>query len=551
MLGVVQLLCATRADAYSLFSGGSTKYSILLPAGASEDETKAASELKTYLEMISGADFPIVHTAPKGYRIIIGRCAEAISLADLPRYQKDDESFMYQNYGSDIVICGGSDRGTRYGVYAFLENELGCKWLTYKERYIPSRKSWGFSSLSRRESPAFKIRDVVYWGDYSEPWAIANRNSGYSKFRGCHTFGELVPPDEFFAAHPEYFSLIDGKRMGKGGQLCLSNPALVDICTRRLRKIMKDRPEFLVYDLSQNDNLNHCQCSACKAIDREEGSPSGAMLRFVNKVADNLKDEFPDKYIGTFAYTYTRKPPLKARPRPNVVVRLCSFETCLVHDFHSCPQNESFYADLKKWASIAPTLAVWDYYVSFSDYFIPFPNLGVLQSRIKDFRDNGVISVLAQGNYNSAGGDLCYLRAWLLSKLLWNPDADVKALTDEFLNAYYGRSARYIAEYLELMQSSLTPETHMKVGTTYKSPYFSDSFIARGFELMARAKAAASGDERLLRRIEAVEMPLEYIKYMKRPFYSPSRALKKDFLEAANAEGVSRVSELRFLDSFK
>ena len=143
------------------------------------------------------------------------------------------------------------------------------------------------------------------------------------------------------------------------------------------------------------------------------------------------------------------------------------------------------------------------------------------------------------------------MRAWLLSKLLWNPDADVKALTDEFLNAYYGRSARYIAEYLELMQSSLTPETHMKVGTTYKSPYFSDSFIARGFELMARAKAAASGDERLLRRIEAVEMPLEYIKYMKRPCYSPSRALKKDFLEAANAEGVSRVSELRFLDSFK
>ena len=48
------------------------------------------------------------------------------------RAKENDESFIYQNIGSNISILGGKARGTMYGVMTFLERELGCRWYTLK-----------------------------------------------------------------------------------------------------------------------------------------------------------------------------------------------------------------------------------------------------------------------------------------------------------------------------------------------------------------------------------------------------------------------------------
>ena len=63
-----------------------------------------------------------------------------------------------------------------------------------------------------------------------------------------------------------------------------------------------------------------------QAVDAEEGARPDSLLRFVNAVAADIEDEFPDVAIDTLAYQYTRKPPRTSRPRPNVIVRLCSIE---------------------------------------------------------------------------------------------------------------------------------------------------------------------------------------------------------------------------------
>ena len=86
-----------------------------------------------------------------------------------------------------------------------------------------------------------------------------------------------------------------------------------------------------MFSVSQNDWYNYCQCPACKAIDDREGSPAGTMITFVNQVADAIREDCPDVLIHTFAYQYTRKAPKFVRPRPNVIVRLCSIECCFSH----------------------------------------------------------------------------------------------------------------------------------------------------------------------------------------------------------------------------
>ena len=62
------------------------------------------------------------------------------------------------------------------------------------------------------------------------------------------------------------------------------------------------------------------------AADEEEYSPSGSMIRFVNKVAEHFEKDYPNLMIHTFAYQYIRKPPEQTKPRDNVVVQICSIE---------------------------------------------------------------------------------------------------------------------------------------------------------------------------------------------------------------------------------
>ena len=100
----------------------------------------------------------------------------------------------------------------------------------------------------------------------------------------------------------EYYALRNGKRIPT--QLCLTNPDVLKITIDNLRRKMAANPGAVYWSVSQNDNRQYCTCPKCRAIDEREGSPSGSIIDFVNKVAD----EFPDRMISTLAYEYSRAP---------------------------------------------------------------------------------------------------------------------------------------------------------------------------------------------------------------------------------------------------
>ena len=139
---------------------------------------------------------------------------------------------------------------------------------------------------------------------------------------------------------------------------------------------MRESPNYLIYDVSQNDRANPCQCDKCQAIVKKEGSDSGVIIWFVNMVAEAIEKELPDKFM-TLTYKYSRKPCKTIRPWHNVVVRLCSIECCFSHDINSCPRNVAFLQDLESWSAIAKNLYIWDYVVYFQHYMMPYPNIRV------------------------------------------------------------------------------------------------------------------------------------------------------------------------------
>lgn len=88
-----------------------------------------------------------------------------------------------------------------------------------------------------------------------------------------------LPTDPWFKLHPEWFSLVDGRRTADSAQLCLTNPELRAWMADRLVAYIEEAraaaaaagtPPPDVFSVSQNDWGGACQCEACQAIARAE-----------------------------------------------------------------------------------------------------------------------------------------------------------------------------------------------------------------------------------------------------------------------------------------
>ena len=542
---------------HALFEKGRTAYTIVVGSSASESEKWAAGELRRWLKEIGDVDLPIQTeegAAASDKVILIGWSPRMQQLlgAEVKSPDDEDESFNYRSVGPALLIWGGKQRGTMYGVLSFLEREMGVRFYTPKVTVTPKRDRYAFTFLHHFETPGVRVRNDFYYEAFDPTWAACNRINGAMSYRdqpggleaywAVHTFYPLVPPEEFFKDHPEYYSLIDGRRTAERAQLCLSNPDVLRIVTERILQKIRELPQYLIYDLSQNDWNNPCSCAKCQALVDREGSQSGPIIDFVNQVADRVKTEFPHKFIGTLAYSYTRKPPKTLKPRENVVVRFCSIECCFAHDFVSCPENKAFVEDMNGWAAIAPHIYIWDYVVNFSHYIMPFPNFRVLKPNIQFFRDHKAIGIMEQAAYQSRGGEFAELRAYLIAKLLWNPEAEVEPILNDFMFGYYGRAGQYLQAYLELLHGRLTPETHIRLGLQHDDKLFSDEFVRQAEALFDQAEAVADTEE-IRQRVEMARLPILYLKCKRTPTIATQDGSYTRFCEIVKREGITHYAE--------
>jgi hypothetical protein len=486
---------------------------IFLAPGSALAEEKAALELQKYLRQVTGIFIPVTYdpvtSDPQGF--ILGRAGRE-AYPRLPE-PADPDGFIIKTIGKAVVIDGGSDQGTLYGVYDFLERYLGCNFWAPDAESVPARSRLDIPAIDVRETPAFASREVYYAGMAGQEFAGKMRSDRHAWKGGgdwglwVHTMFTLVPPEKYFATHPEYYALMAGIRCTT--QLCLSNPEVLKITVDALRARMQEKPGAKYWSVSQMDTYGNCACAECKATDDREGSASGSLIAFINKVAA----EFPDKVISTLAYQYTRKAPRNLRPSPNVNIMLCTIECDRSRPLESDSSEGSFVHDLRSWAAISGNILVWDYVIQFTNMLAPFPNLPVLQPNLQLFHKYGVRAVFEQGCHGTYSENQ-ELRQYLLAKLLWNPDLNVDSLTNLFLNGYYGKAGPFMGQYLQGMESSLR-----KSGKTlwiYGSPMqetdaFLDSASMETFNaLFARAAAAVAGDTVLENRVAKARLPLQY-----------------------------------------
>jgi len=510
---------------------GRSAFAIVVADDASPSTRYGAEELQRFLKQMTGVELPIRSDKGPvaGHEIILGDNAHLRQLGVAMDFDRlGHEGYVIRTVGPHLVIAGGSLRGNLYGVYGLLEDHLGCRWFTPTVSRIPKRERLAIPALNETRKPALEYREPFVMDCFDGDWCARNRvNSSAASLEGrhggkvrfgrgmfVHTFNRLVPPDKYFDAHPEYFSQINGKRVKDKTQLCCTNEEVVGICTDEMRKRMRQDPEALVFSLSQNDWINYCECKNCQALAEREGSQMGPVLYLVNRVAEALEKEFPDKAIETLAYQYTRKPPKRMRPRPNVIIRLCSIECCFMHPLATCDQeaNRAFVRDLAGWAKVANRLWVWDYVTSFADYLVPFPNLRVRDDNIRLFVRNNVTGIFEQDVYTTLNGELSALSGYLGAKLLWDASHDEDQCIDEFLQGVYGKAAGPIRQYIDLMHDVVEQENvHAGIWVDSKAaPYLTDALLTKASDLWDKAEKAAADNSGALERVRFARLSVDY-----------------------------------------
>jgi hypothetical protein len=507
---------------------GRSDYVIVVPKQPTAVETTAARELADHLQKVTGVKLEIIgedRLATDRKAILIGateRTKRSLPDADLTKLGADE--IVMKTVGQDLLLAGHPKRGPLYAVYTFLEDVVGCRWWTADESFVPKRPTLEIGPLDIVHAPKLAIREAFYRNAFDGVFSARCKCDGHhnrvpAEYGGheqivgfVHTFYRLLPPDKYFKDHPEWYSLINGKRTFDQGQLCLTNDAMRRELTKNALALLRATPDAGAISISQNDWVGNCQCEKCKAIEEKEGSPSGPVLRFVNAVAADIEKDFPDVLVETLAYWYTREPPRLAKPRKNVVVRLCSIECSFAQPLADGPQNEKFRQDIERWSKIAPRLYVWDYVTDFSNYLQPHPNMPVLAPNIRFFVEHNVIALFEQGDYGCSVGDFVRLRAWLLAHLMWNPAQDENRLIAEFLSGYYGAAGPHLQAYLDTINAAA------KRSGVYLRCFMPDTTSWLGLdELNAatrhfeKAMAAVADDPVLARRVRRERLPLDNV----------------------------------------
>jgi hypothetical protein len=549
---------------------GRSDYKIVIPSQSIPSEKYAAEELQAYLEKMTGAKLPIITDAETSSRheIVLGETSRpGIAKAKAKYGGYGTDGFRLATEGSRLFITGGRPRGTLNGVYSLLEEQLGVRWFTPELEEVPKTPQIYLRKLNETKLPALEYREVFWTEMMRDPvFAARHRLNGQHYkltekqggsfaiyFPFVHSFDSLIPPS-LFEEHPEYFPMIDGKRVKGYVQRCLTNPDVTKLAIAKVREWIKEHPEATIISVSQNDTESWCHCPECKALDDREGSPAATMLQFVNAIGADIQNDYPNVRIDTLAYQYTRKRPKTLRPRANVIVRLCSIECCFAHPLADCPseENRKFRDDIIAWQPAAPLLYVWDYTPNFAHYQQPFPNFDALQPNVQFFVSHGVKGLFEQGNYSGGGnGELGPLRAYLLAKLLWNPETRLKRHKEEFCQAYYGRAAGSILDYVELMEAQVRGKpVHAHIFDNSKAAYLNDDFLKEGDRILNQAEQWAQTDTQRF-RVQVAHLPVWYVKLATNRVSGQERSqLLARFLDVSRKAGISNISEGQSLEDW-
>jgi hypothetical protein len=166
-----------------------------------------------------------------------------------------------------------------------------------------------------------------------------------------------------------------------------------------------------------------------------------------------------------------------------------------------------------------------------------------MAENIRYFQREGVRGVLEQGNFAYGGGAaMDDLKAYIIGKLLWNPDTDIDPEMERFLKSVFGEAAApYMAEYIALMENA-TKETGLHIKHYPNAPWITDRLVAQADALFQKTMTVSEGV--YLQRIRREYLAVRYLQLTRSPLDTPGRNEQIDaFIDEVKSFGMTEIME--------
>lgn len=535
LLLFVVACAAPAAKAFTLVENGKAK-PVILVANAEESSKLAACEFTNYVYRATGVA-PAILVGSGEAGVVIGTLATlpdvpAAAKAKLAESKSYEASVTVED-GGNFWIVGKEEATELVGTYKTLEDNLGVRWFKAWEpddpgdfvpkadrieldgtitlrapffmdrrldmtgssgAYIPYRGyEWavraGFQSAPqggcKLESlkllmgpdpltvPGKKVTPKTY--DYWRFFKPRNQIRTLAVGGGHTTFLDPIRPKDWFATHPEYFALVDGKRWN-GERHCLSNPEVQNLVAAHILNIYGTTGGRGMYRFGLMDGVsNVCECDACRALDDEDAKkgPLNANIttRFC-KVVKNVMEKVYAKMPGLERVNYTAYSIYGHDSAPKGVKfdsrTGCAFAIhgrCYGHrlDDPNCPLNVERYNWLKGWMKAVTHGYMREYGNCSHNFYTAYER--ICAHDLKLYAKLGISGWMEEmafvdsvpPPYFSKDPELVRRRSerspsnwqWLyaVSRLTWDPSLDVDAILDEIESKYYGEAYPAMKKY--------------------------------------------------------------------------------------------------------
>ena len=430
------------------------------PPDVPEVKTMTLSTIKvttgdTQSEIFAGAEL-MAYLAKQN--VTIAEDGLPISISIDPSLGED--AFLIEaSFGEDagMTFKGGNERGVLYSVYRFLEKYANFRYFTPElETFTPGDVVIP-EGVVMDYAPVMSVarRLTWYYTGRNADWCVKNGISGCDTTLTVMHGGPSLNYGPFFVHTIAPLTNTTYPYPTYATNPCLTDPEIYDMVIANLRKELDKNPAINIVSVSQADYEQSCYCPNCAKIAEENGGNYSAVwITFVNKIAEDIEEDYPNVMVDTLAYKNTQSPPTQVKPHKNVCVRLCSIKCCFTHPLSdtSCPESKKFHDDIVGWGKICDNVHIWDYNTNFHYFISTFANFGVLRENIQFFAENNVTSIFPQGNNQGTSGEFGELRAYLIAKLMWDPymsEEEYYGYMDDFLQAYYGEGWESIRAFID------------------------------------------------------------------------------------------------------
>lgn len=474
-----------KQEEITLVQRGRTAYAIYLDESAPGSVRTAAEDLQSYFRKVSGASPEIVIAArpPSSHLISLGDNAAAkaagVSASDIPT-----DGFRMVTREGNIYILGpdtpdgevntkgGVNKGTSNGVYTFIEDYLGVKWLMPGEigEEYDEVKTISIPVLERMEYSPFDYRVTRGGGE----WERYMKLGKVTPMEHGHSWIQTVPAS-LYEKHPEWFAMRNGRRVPPVEQYKLetTNPELVQYFADRVMETFRNEPDRRWYSLSPSDSWGWSESPESMALTETEPltgqiAVTGLILSFYNDVARIVGKEFPDHMLGGYIYGNYRYPPSREmKIEPNLAFNIPNgpaygfrlYRTSAMENWASGePHTRPLY--IPEWSELSKKYGFDLYY-----YDLPITivqSVGLILPPAPDILNvtfSGIAKYGFKGAYIS-GNSIWPVAGpgnYAIAKLFWNPDLDAHDIIQDYCHAAYGRKAGdYMLQLFSFLDSAFS-----------------------------------------------------------------------------------------------